>query len=583
MSGFKTPITIKDAMEKIHNRDFLLPAIQRKFVWDHTQVELLFDSIMRGYPINSFMFWAIKDSKMKSEYKFYDFLQEFREFYKENNEVVNTHGVDKDFYAVIDGQQRLTSLYIGLKGSYAYKTPYKRWNNDENSMPTRILYLNIKEPINQEYDNQKKYDFRFLSERDLNRLDNEDRYNWFRVGDMLNFKSITDIYKFINQESLMDNEFSIDVLNLLYQRFNQDTSINYFLETEQDPDKVLEIFIRTNSGGTPLSFSDLLMSIASANWKEIDARSEIEDTVSKVFNISNAGFRIDKDFVLKTCLVLFIDNIKFELKNFGYENVKVFEDNWYKIKDSIITTFNLLYRLGFNNNTCRAKNAAIPIIYYIYHNNLSDKIVKANYDYEDLKNIKKWIKLSFIKSIFAGQTDTILTRIRNILRDNIGSSFPLTEIVDRFKNDPTKNYSLDDDFIDNILISPYGSNDAYYLLTFLYPDLDYYNQDFHMDHLHPASFFRNKENIEGIEDERLKEYILNEDYWNGVVNLQLLNGDLNRSKQDLNLKDWASANSIYNRELYLDDGIDLDIGNFVEFVENRKKNLKIKIKEDLTI
>lgn len=194
-------------------------------------------------------------------------------------------------------------------------------------MPTRILYLNIKEPINQEYDNQKKYDFRFLSERDLNRLDNEDRYNWFRVGDILNFKSITDIYKFINQESLMDNEFSIDVLNLLYQRFNQDTSINYFLETEQDPDKVLEIFIRTNSGGTPLSFSDLLMSIASANWKEIDARSEIEDTVSKVFNISNAGFRIDKDFVLKACLVLFIDNIKFELKNFGYENVKVFEDN----------------------------------------------------------------------------------------------------------------------------------------------------------------------------------------------------------------------------------------------------------------
>lgn len=65
------------------------------------------------------------------------------------------------------------------------------------------------------------------------------------------------------------------------------------------------------------------MSIASANWKEINAREEIEDTVEKVFNISNSGFRIDKDFVLKTCLVLFIDNIKFELKNFGYENVKI--------------------------------------------------------------------------------------------------------------------------------------------------------------------------------------------------------------------------------------------------------------------
>lgn len=583
MSGFKTPITVREAMEKIHNRDFLLPAIQRKFVWSHTQVELLFDSIMRGYPINSFMFWEIKDSKMKSEYKFYDFLQEYREFYKENNEVVSTHGVDKDFYAVIDGQQRLTSLYIGLKGSYAYKTPYKRWNNDENSLPTRLLYLNIKKPINQEYDNQKKYDFRFLSERDLKRLNNKNEYHWFKVGDILNFKSITDIYKFINEESLMDNEFSIDVLNLLYQRFNQEPSINYFLETEQDPDKVLEIFIRTNSGGTPLSFSDLLMSIASANWKEIDARSEIEDTVNKVFNISNAGFRIDKDFVLKTCLVLFIDNIKFELKNFGYENVKIFEDNWYEIKESIITTFNLLYRLGFNNNTFRAKNAAIPIIYYIYHNDLSEDITKANYNKEDLKNIKKWINLSFIKSIFAGQTDAILTRIRNVLRDNIGLNFPLGEIVDRFKNDPTKNYSLDDDFIDNILTSPYGSNDAYYLLTFLYPDLDYYNQDFHMDHLHPISYFRNKKNIELIEDDKLKEYVSNEDYWDSVINLQLLNGDLNRSKQDLNLKDWANVNNISNRELYLDDYVDLDIKNFIEFVENRKKNLKKKVKEDLAI
>ena len=141
----------------------------------------------------------------------------------------------------------------------------------------------------------------------------------------------------------------------MFQRFNKDPLINYYLETEQDPDKVLEIFIRTNSGGTPLSFSDLLMSIASANWKEIDARKEIEDAVEKVFNISGAGFRIDKDFVLKTCLVLFIENIKFELKNFGYENVKIFEDNWYSIKESIIRTFELLYRLGFNNNTFELK------------------------------------------------------------------------------------------------------------------------------------------------------------------------------------------------------------------------------------
>lgn len=114
--------------------------------------------------------------------------------------------------------------------------------------------------------------------------------------------------------------------------------------------------------------------------------------------------------------------------------------------------------------------------------------------------IKKWINLSFIKSIFAGQTDTILARIRNVLRNNIDNSFPLKEIADRFRTDPSKNYSLDDDFINEILTSPYGSNDAYHLLDFLYIDLDYYNQDFHIDHMHPASLFKNEKEIENMED-----------------------------------------------------------------------------------
>lgn len=48
-SGFQNPITIKDAIDKIHSRQFLLPAIQRKFTWSSSQIEMLFDSILRGY------------------------------------------------------------------------------------------------------------------------------------------------------------------------------------------------------------------------------------------------------------------------------------------------------------------------------------------------------------------------------------------------------------------------------------------------------------------------------------------------------------------------------------------------------
>ncbi len=115
--------TINDALTNIASSKYLLPAIQRKFVWKSEQIEKLFDSIMQGYPINTFMFWKITDSNIKNNHKFYDFLLHYKEHFHENNEHHVTHARSKDFYAVIDGQQRLTSLYVGLQGTYAYKLP----------------------------------------------------------------------------------------------------------------------------------------------------------------------------------------------------------------------------------------------------------------------------------------------------------------------------------------------------------------------------------------------------------------------------------------------------------------------------
>ena len=117
--SFQYPITISDAIARIESRQYLLPAIQRKFVWSSEQIEVLFDSIMRGYPINTFMLWKVVDNKTKNNYKFYEFLKEYRAFFNDENPYINTKGYP-DFMAVIDGQQRLTSLYLGLKGSYAY-------------------------------------------------------------------------------------------------------------------------------------------------------------------------------------------------------------------------------------------------------------------------------------------------------------------------------------------------------------------------------------------------------------------------------------------------------------------------------
>ncbi|SFN69662.1 Protein of unknown function DUF262 [Capnocytophaga haemolytica] len=119
MSGFQSPITISQALEHIDRNEYLLPSFQREFVWKSEQIENLFDSLMKGYPISSMLFWKVR-GKTKSEFTFYKFLNEYRQWYKVHNEHISTDRLN-DFYAILDGQQRLTALYIGLCGSYAYK------------------------------------------------------------------------------------------------------------------------------------------------------------------------------------------------------------------------------------------------------------------------------------------------------------------------------------------------------------------------------------------------------------------------------------------------------------------------------
>ena len=140
--SFQTPITIQKAVQNV-NKDYFLPSIQRELVWKPEQIERLFDSILRGYPIGSFLFWKVKRENCK-KYQFYRFVDNYSQKH-------NTHNVraviseEKELTGILDGQQRLTALYIGLFGTYAYKIKYKQWDNP-HAFPTRKLYLNITTP-----------------------------------------------------------------------------------------------------------------------------------------------------------------------------------------------------------------------------------------------------------------------------------------------------------------------------------------------------------------------------------------------------------------------------------------------------
>ncbi len=421
-SGFQTPITIKKAIDHIDDGTYLLPAIQRKFVWSSDQIEVLFDSIMRGYPISSFMFWEVKEAEIKNSFKFYRFLNEYREFFKTDNPDIGTTGY-KDFFAVIDGQQRLTSIYLGLKGSYAEKLPRKQWKDTEANIPTKHLYLNLSNRLPEENERQMYYDFQFFTDAEYAQKTIKGNLIWYPVSDILKFKNQNAVDDYIDEQGWFAQRFTKESIRKLHNIVFTKPLINYYLEDTQKIDTVLDIFIRTNSGGTSLSFSDLLMSITTASWDHLDARKEVSDIVKKVFEISNEEpFLISKDFVLKTCLVLFNNDIKFQVKNFDQDRVREFESNWDRITKSIIESFALLSSLGFNNQSLRAKNAVIPIIYYIYHKGIESNINSPIQHQQDKQLIKKWLCIALLKGVFGGQSDAVLSGLRKAIQEELSDT-----------------------------------------------------------------------------------------------------------------------------------------------------------------
>lgn len=97
--SFERPITIKEAIDNIHKNKYLLPAIQREFVWETDKIELLFDSLMRGYPIGSFLFWNVERDNLRN-YQFYEFIREY-------HERDNPHNLKAD----ISGDANITSIF----------------------------------------------------------------------------------------------------------------------------------------------------------------------------------------------------------------------------------------------------------------------------------------------------------------------------------------------------------------------------------------------------------------------------------------------------------------------------------------
>jgi len=90
----------------------LIPQFQRDFVWNKAEAAKLLDSILKGYPVGSFILWETKDR--------------LRTIKNIGGISLPTPKAGDSVYYVLDGQQRITSIYASLSGAIIGKADYSK-------------------------------------------------------------------------------------------------------------------------------------------------------------------------------------------------------------------------------------------------------------------------------------------------------------------------------------------------------------------------------------------------------------------------------------------------------------------------
>ena len=531
--GFQLPITIADAVKKVQTGDLVLPAIQREFVWEESQIVRLFDSVLRGYPIGSFLSWKVS-ARTTKDFRFYGFIKNYHE--KDNPycpvlDIPDGSAVT----AVLDGQQRLTALNIGLRGSYAARVRGGWWANPK-AFPKKRLYINALADA-PENDLGMHHDFRLLTEEQAQIPADGSAY-WLPVFRLFAITELAELMTELADRNLGNNPFASQLIGRLWSTIHNAGALYFYEEADQDVEKVLDIFIRVNSGGTVLSYSDLLLSIATAQWAQRDAREEIH-TLLNVLNATGQGFRFPKDTLLKTGLVLTgVRDIGFKVRNFNHANMAALEKEWDTISAALTLAVDLLADFGLSDSTLTANSVLIPVACYVHHRGLAEKYRTAPSAKEDRAALRGWVMRSLVKQgVWGSGLDTLLRELRDVITDYGSDRFPGERIEARMAA-RGKALSFTPEEIDEILELRYGAKRTFPVLALLFPHVDTRNVH-HVDHIYPRGLMTpTKLKADRLNPEAATAMADRRDL---LPNLQLLEGPENTSKKDKPPLQWAQA------------------------------------------
>lgn len=538
--------TIRKMVSYLNNEEmyggFWLPNIQRPFVWREDQIERLFDSIMREYPISTLLVW-----RTKSRIRRRKFIDNYRSTIRLTDFYVPED--DKAKLLVLDGQQRLQSLFIGLKGSYEKRELYFDVLSGDLVAPEDI-----------------RYKFKFLDA-------GKAAFPWVKFKETVFSNDLSSrIAKSIinsagreltevEKERIEDNvaRISKQFINeelVVYQELDSIDNTDAYRE-----DDVVEIFIRANSGGTRLGKSDLLFSLLTSSWEDADERmEELLDDLNRI------GYDFTRDFILKTCLTLLNKGASYEVGKFRDVQIRQeLIDKWEDISSAIRDVKDYLSSKTFirTDRAMPSYLVLIPIIYFRYH---------YREKWNTVQNIDEYLLRTLLSGAFSGTPDNLIDRCTRVIAAT--GEFNVPEIFGIIREDGR---SLE--IVENTLFGQYyGSKNVHLIFNLWYRQFNYtpaYQNNLpQVDHIFPQSLLRKVKKINprtGRQD-LLRYYQEDRDQ---IANLMLLTAEENgfSGKRDIPPNEWfRDKDDAYldmhlipkNPELW-------ELDNYEAFIEERKR------------
>lgn len=515
-----TNLSVKETIRKIKDEEIVLPVIQRRLVWSEEQIELLFDSLLKGNSFGAII--CIEEEKDNRP------LFAYRVFSRDGNNVasIEVETLSKTQWFIIDGQQRLQSFYIGLTGTLNGK---------------RLYFDLLSDYINSEYD------FKFAINNDELPKNNKERDNtnntvsdclWWTVDNLFQRLSTTnkarEVAKEIIKKANIDDSIKIDIIETNVQDFFDavfayesvgisKVSINKDKNALENRQRIVELFRRLNDGGTKLSAYDLVASM----FKGFDYKMEqFLDTVVA----ENADIGLKQDDFIKLLLIL-NDKPSKEMSDLTPEDAEFATSNFNRIQASLKALKNFLIVTSNYNWFSSSKNrSAIPLYFITYHifysktstDQLSDIFSRFDTTDKSCQDMAVWLRLSILNKVFSRGCGWIpyktgIRKIHAVMKENKGRSFPKDSLFTVYNYHPLY-------FYDKVNENNINFFDQEYMLYLIYNGQPTVRSE-DIDHIHPYSLLKRA----GVDESRI----------NNIANYQLLDSGTNRGiKNGKELADW---------------------------------------------